>query len=55
MAAKAREKGEKYRPVVTVLKVKNGEPTSIEFNGNQYALVHGKYINGNKNKFGKQY
>ncbi|MGF6951903.1 hypothetical protein QF028_004408 [Neobacillus sp. B4I6] len=47
---KLREKGETFRPIVQVLKTKNGEPTSISFNGNQYALVHPRYINGGKNK-----
>lgn len=47
---KPRSKGEAFRPTVQVLKVKNGTPTSISFNGHQYALVHPDYINGNKNK-----
>lgn len=47
---KPREKGESFRPVVKVLKAKNGVPTSIEMCGQRYALVHPDYINGNKNK-----
>lgn len=48
--AKQRVKGDIFRPIVTVRKAKNGTPTSIEFNGFQYALVHSDYINGGKNK-----
>jgi hypothetical protein len=47
---KARSKGDKYRPVVQVMKAKNGTPTRIEFNGHSYALVHDDYINGRKNQ-----
>lgn len=37
---KQRKKGDKYRPVVTVLKVKRGLPTKIMVSGHQYALIH---------------
>jgi hypothetical protein len=47
---KARSKGDKYRPIVQVMKAKNGTPTRIEFNGHSYALVHDDYINGRKNQ-----
>ncbi|MEH7392586.1 hypothetical protein [Bacillus sp. JJ1474] len=50
---KARQKGDSFRPVVEVLKAKNGVPTRIEFNGQSYTLVHADYINGNKNKVAK--
>lgn len=50
MKAKVRDKGETFRPNVSVLKVKNGTPTKVFFNGNTYALVHDDYINGGKNK-----
>lgn len=53
MKAKLRVKGDIFRPVTTVQKVKNGVPTKVQFNGHAYALVHEQYINGNKNKFGK--
>jgi hypothetical protein len=53
MKVKQREKGEVFRPYVKVLKVKNGEPTSISFNGNMYALVHPNYINGHKGEVRK--
>lgn len=53
-APKPRQKGDSFRPVIQVLKAKNGVPTSIVFNGHQYALVHPHYINGNKNKFTKK-
>lgn len=47
---KSREKGNIFRPVTTVLKVRNGVPTKVSFNGMEYALIHPDYINGNKNK-----
>lgn len=50
MKPKPRVKGETFRPYTNVLKVKNGVPTSVYFNGYRYALVHDDYINGNKNK-----
>lgn len=51
--AKLREKGDQYRPVVKVLKAKNGTPTKVYINGQEYALVHQNYINGGKNKVRK--
>lgn len=33
---KARTKGEKYRPVVTVLKTKKGRPTVLQVSGQVY-------------------
>ena len=33
-----RPKGHRYRPVVTVLKVKNGVPTVIRVSGREYVL-----------------
>lgn len=53
MKVKPRGKGDTYRPVITVLKSKNGTPTKVAFNGQEYALVHDDYLNGNKNKFAK--
>ena len=47
---KQREKGDIFRPVVTVQKAKNGTPTKVEFNGFEYALIHTNYINGSKSK-----
>lgn len=35
-----RQKGEKYRPVVTILKTKKGVPTVILVSGRQYTLRH---------------
>ena len=34
------EKGEKYRPTVTVTKVKNDVPTVVEMSGRRYVLEH---------------
>ena len=34
------EKGEKYRPVVTVTKVKGNTPTVVEMSGRKYVLEH---------------
>ena len=47
---KQREKGESFRPVVQVVKVKNGIPTRIEFNGQSYALVHEDQFTERKKK-----
>lgn len=49
-----RKKGDKYRPVTTVLKEKHGTPTKLHISGRVYALVHDDYINGHKNKAGKK-
>jgi hypothetical protein len=51
---KLREKGDQFRPVVEVLKAKNGTPTKVSFNGQEYALVHGDYINGGKSKISQK-
>jgi hypothetical protein len=48
MPIKKRVKGDLFRPAVSVLKEKNGVPTKVKFNGQEYALVHRDYINGNK-------
>lgn len=41
-----RKKGDKYRPVVTVLKVKRGLPTKITVSGQEYALIHKNQYKG---------
>jgi len=33
-------KGERYRPIVTVVKAKKGKPTVIEVSGLRYILDH---------------
>ncbi|KIL46962.1 hypothetical protein KP77_25310 [Jeotgalibacillus alimentarius] len=33
-------KGDKYRPVVTIVKVKNEVPTVIQVSGKRYVLDH---------------
>ncbi|WP_416149405.1 hypothetical protein ACM26V_24705 [Salipaludibacillus sp. HK11] len=35
-----REKGDKYRPVVTIQKMKHGVPTVISVSGETYQLQH---------------
>lgn len=35
-----RQKGDKYRPIVTILKVKNDVPTVIQVSGRHYQLQH---------------
>lgn len=47
---KQRTKGETYRPVVKVLKVKKGVPTKVRFSGFEYSLVHPDHINGRTGK-----
>lgn len=32
--------GERYRPIVTVLKAKKGKPTVIQVSGNRFILDH---------------
>lgn len=44
-----REKGDKYRPIVHIEKVKNGTPTVLQISGNRYILEH-----KNQFKWGKQ-
>lgn len=34
------EKGERYRPIVTVTKVKKNIPTVVEMSGRRYILEH---------------
>lgn len=48
-----RQKGDKYRPVATVLKEKKGVPTKLHISGKVYALVPDDYINGRKNQAGR--
>jgi hypothetical protein len=44
-----RNKGEKYRPVVTVMKSKSGVPTAILVSGRRYQLNHSDiFTNGMK-------
>ena len=38
--AKIYQKGDKYRPVVHIEKVKNGTPTVLKVSGNRYVLEH---------------
>lgn len=35
-----RKKGERYRPIVKILKVKKEVPTVIEVSGHRYVLKH---------------
>lgn len=37
---KKREFGEKFRPVATVLKEKDGVPTRMEINGHEYYMIN---------------
>lgn len=46
-----RVKGDRYRPVVTVLKVKKELPTVIQVSGQTYVLRHEDH----KRKGGKEY
>lgn len=43
-----RSKGERYRPIVTVAKEKNGIPTVVEISGGRYTLTHPTHIRGNQ-------
>ena len=40
MQGRVFEKGEKYRPIVTVTKVKKNTPTVVEMSGRRYILEH---------------
>lgn len=53
MAFKQRAKGEKYRPIVEVLKQKDGMPTKVKISGAEYSFLDPNYINGHKNKAAK--
>lgn len=44
-----RQRGDKYRPIVTVLKVKKGLPTVIKVSGQIYVLRHADQFGGGKN------
>ena len=37
---KTRKKGDKYRPVVTIIKTKKDKPTVLEISGDTYVLKH---------------
>lgn len=45
---KLRTKGTTYRPIVRILKVKNGKPTVIKVSGEKYMLVHKDQYHGGK-------
>lgn len=44
------KKGEKYRPIVTVKKVKKDVPTVLKVRGRDYVLRHRDQYAGGKNK-----
>ncbi|QKS71679.1 hypothetical protein FLK61_34205 [Paenalkalicoccus suaedae] len=41
-----RDKGDRYRPVVTVAKAKKGVPTVVEISGQRYTLTHPDHKRG---------
>lgn len=44
-----RQKGDKYRPIVTIEKVKKDVPTVILVSGHRYVLKHeNQYLGGSK-------
>lgn len=43
-------KGKIYRPIVTILKMKKGEPTVIKVSGRVYRLVHPDQYRGGSGK-----
>ena len=43
-----REKGDKYRPVVEIIKTKGGLPTVIKVSGEEYILRHKDQYTGGK-------
>jgi hypothetical protein len=47
---KQRSKGEVFRPIVEVIKTKNGTPTRIEMNGHAYILAHADSFQERKKK-----
>lgn len=42
------EKGERYRPIVTIAKVKKNTPTVVEMSGRRYVLEHKDQYKGDK-------
>ncbi|MFC7364521.1 MULTISPECIES: hypothetical protein [Bhargavaea] len=45
-----RKKGERFRPIVTVLKTKKDVPTVIEVSGFRYVLKHEDHHRGGRKK-----
>lgn len=45
-----RAKGERYRPIVQILKMKKGIPTVIRVSGHEYALRPENQYSGGKQK-----
>lgn len=46
-----KQKSDRYRPIVTILKVKKGLPTVIKVSGQEYILRHkDQYQGGGKRK-----
>ena len=43
-----RVKGDRYRPIVTIAKIKKGLPTRIVIAGNTYVLAHKDQWVGNR-------
>lgn len=43
-----RMKSERYRPYVTVMKVKKGVPTVVEISGHPYTLTHDSHMRGHQ-------
>lgn len=44
------KKGERYRPIVTVVKVKKDVPTVLKVSGRRYVLEHKDQFKGVKKK-----
>lgn len=43
-----RQKGDRYRPIVTILKVKKDVPTVIMVSGERYVLEHNQQFKGGR-------
>lgn len=45
---KERKTGERYRPIVTIKKIKKGKPTVIHVSGETYVLKHKDQFRGGR-------
>lgn len=50
MKDKDRQPGDRYRPIVTINKMKKGKPTVLQISGRRYVLDHKDQFKGNKQR-----
>lgn len=52
---KQRNKGDRFRPVVTTIKQKKGVPTVVEFSGKRYTMTNESHLRGNQERNRRKY